>query len=179
MYEAASTQSICILNHLTPRVCCYLNQNILVGKWALFVYFLSVFFFTLSNRLFCSLMLVFTHFFHGISSLILILILCFGFDCTVYSKASSSIYKWMHIWKMGRKQWPKRNRNAMELIKYWNKQKKAWAPNPIEMLAFKCMFARTSPSSFRFNIKPTHFDVIKVNRIDKSRFFRRFIHSPV
>lgn len=25
-----STQSICILNHLTPRVCCYLNQNILV-----------------------------------------------------------------------------------------------------------------------------------------------------
>lgn len=32
-YKAATTtitaQSICILNHLTPRVCCYLNQNIL------------------------------------------------------------------------------------------------------------------------------------------------------
>lgn len=55
---------------------------------------------------------------------ILILILCFGFDCTVYSKASSSIYKWMHIWKIGRKQWSKRNRNAMELIKYWNEQEK-------------------------------------------------------
>lgn len=61
---------------------------------------------------------------------------------------------------------PKRRRGAMELIKMEMDTEKS-AQIHIQL---KCMFARTSPSSSRLNIKPTHFDVIKVNRIDKSRF---------